>query len=130
MTGPERFSILVVVSFFVFVGVLSFVVRRRGSPSWSRRIVLALVVVVGGMLFARWGQNSGLPWWIYYTTPALATFLAPPLLLRMSRRETVEYLAIAIFMAPVIHLFFGFFVGWSDYMPFIPVRSLKSLLHG
>ena len=49
---------------------------------------------------------------------------------KLGRGDRRGALAIAIFMAPAIHLFFGFFVGWSDYMPFIPVRSLKSLLHG
>lgn len=91
-------------------------------------VALSAIVVVGGMLFARWGQNTGLPWWVYYTAPALATFLLPPLVLRMSGRESGNYLLLAVCMAPAIHAFFAFFIGWPDYMPFIPIPSMSDLL--
>jgi hypothetical protein len=129
MAGPERFSVFVAVSFLVFVAVLSFVLRKRSPLPWPVVLALALVVVVGGMLFARWGQNSGLPWWIYYAVPAVATLLLPPVALRMSRREVATYLPLALLMAPVIHMFFAFVFGWPEYMPFIPVPSLSNV-HG
>ena len=128
MIGNERFAVFIAVSFVVFLVVLWFSLRRRGAHPWPRFVGLALVVVVGGMLFAKWGQNSALPWWIYYTLPALATFLLPPIALRMSWREAGVYLALAVLMAPAIHAFFSFFVGWPDYMPFIPVPSLAELM--
>jgi hypothetical protein len=130
MVGTPRFIVFVAASFVVFVGVVWLVLRKRASISWPLLLSLALLVVVGGMSFARWGQHIGLPWWIYYTASALATFLLPPLAFRMSSREACTYLALAVLMAPAIHLFFGFFIGWPEYMPFIPVRSLSSILRG
>ena len=128
MGGTGRFAVFVLVSFILFLAVLRWVLRNRDSRHWLRLIALASVVVVGGMAFARWGQHSGMQWWIYYTVPALATFLLPPAVLRMSRRETLAYLLLAVLMAPAIHIFFALFVGWSDYMPFISVPSLSNLL--
>jgi len=90
----------------------------------------ALFVVFGGMLFARWTYAPGVPWWIFYGVPALATCLMPPIEFRMSRVETCSYMAMAVVMAPAIHVFFSFFVGWHDYMPWFYVRSFWELLHG
>jgi peptidoglycan/LPS O-acetylase OafA/YrhL len=128
MGGTGRFVVFVLVSFVLFLTVLRWVLRKRDSRHWLLLIALAIVVVIGGMVLARWGQHSGMQWWIYYTVPALATLLLPPALLRMSRRETLAYLVPAVLMPPAIHIFFAFFVGWSDYMPFISVPSLSNLL--
>jgi hypothetical protein len=128
MVGAPKFLVFVAASILVFVGVVWFVLRKRASVSWPLLLSMALLVVAGGMTFARWGQQIGLPWWIYYTAPAFATFLLPPLVFRMSSREAATYLGLAVLMAPAIHLFFGFFIGWPEYMPFIPVRSLSSIL--
>jgi len=50
-------------------------------------LVTAVAVVAGGMWFAKVGQNSGLPWWIYYTVPMLATMIMPPAVFRRNYRE-------------------------------------------
>lgn len=65
-------------------------------------------------------------WWIFYGVPALATFLVPPIVFRMSRAETASYVA----MEPAVHVFFSVFVGWHDYMPWFCVRSFWDLVHG
>jgi membrane protease YdiL (CAAX protease family) len=111
----------------VFVGVLVVAIRPRGDRPWARIVGLACVVVIGGMVFARWGQNTGLPWFVYYTLPALLTLLAPPLVLRMTAREAVPYLLMAVLMAPAIHVFFSAFLDWHDYMPFFDVPSLADM---
>lgn len=58
--------------------------------------------------------------------------------MRMTRREIVQYLPLALVMGPAIHLFFSLFIGWHDYMPCylhsfiprnIPKDSLTKLLH-
>jgi len=108
--------------------ILRLVLRGRAeSPRWRPVVVTALAVVGGGMLFAKLGQNRGLPWWIYYTLPMLATMIAPPAVFRMSWRETVAYLALALLSSPVIHWIFSFFLGWKEYLPFIEIPAFWEL---
>lgn len=129
MSEELRFPIFILVSLVVFSAILIFVTRQRSSrPSLAAVLAIASVVVVGGMLFAKLGQNAGWPWWIYYTVPALATLVVPPALLRFSTGELCWYLVLAALSSPVIHLLFSFFLGWHDYMPFIRVPSLREIL--
>jgi len=86
--------------------------------------VVTLAVVPGGMLFARYGAQYGLPWWIYYTVPMLLTVLVPPVAFSMTRHETLRYFFLAFLSAPAIHVLFSFFLGWTEYMPFLQVPSL------
>lgn len=88
---------------------------------------MALIVVVGGMTFARITFGTGLPWWIFYGLPALITFVLPPLVLQMSKRELLFYAPSAMLMAPVIHICFSFFFGWHDYMPLFYVPWWREL---
>ncbi len=125
----QRFVVFILVSLFVFYFILRFVTRKRDQrPTAVRVAVISAIVVVGGMVFAKYGHNAGLPWWIYYTLPALATLLLPPFAFRLSGQELWTYLALAFLSSPVIHVFFSFFLGWHEYMPFIHVPSLRSLL--
>lgn len=93
--------------------------------------MLTIVVVICGMLFARYGHIIfRLPWWIYYGLPALMTFFLPPLSLRMNRAETSRYVPMAILMAPAIQVFVSLFIGWHDYMPFpFYIPSLEQIFH-
>ena len=90
--------------------------------------VLALIVVVFGMLFGKYGATAGLPWWVYYPIPMLVTVLLPPLVLKLNARTTVVYLVLSLLSAPFIHLLFSFFLGWTEYMPFWKIPSLSSFL--
>ena len=129
MIEPMRFPIFILVSLVVFVGILLFVTRKRAErPGLALVLGLASVVVVGGMLFAKLGANAGWPWWIYYTVPALATLLVPPIVLRFSPGELGWYLILAALSSPVIHVLFSFFLGWHEYMPFVRIPSLRELL--
>ena len=94
--------------------------KRTMKPTIKTSTAISFVVVVFGILFARYSHLAfpHLPWEIYYWLPALATVLLPPLWLRMSRREVLHYLPLAWLTAPVIHVLFSLFVGWHDYMPF------------
>jgi hypothetical protein len=130
ISQADHFPILIVASLVVFIGILRFILRKRQTgPSWVAVVVVSLIVVVGGMVFAKFGQNSGWPWWIYYTVPAAVTWLLPPLAFRLSWSELWRYLVLAFLSAPAIHIAFSFFLGWHDYMPFIYVPSLGELLH-
>jgi hypothetical protein len=124
-----RFSVFVLVSLIAFIVILYFVTRHRAlSPNRFTVIGVALLVVVGGMVFAKFGNNAGLPWWIYYTVPALATLFVPPLVFKFNGKELLQYLLLAFSSSPVIHVLFSFLFDWHEYMPFIHVPSLRSLL--
>jgi hypothetical protein len=130
MGSPEiRFSVFVFVSLVAFIAILRFATRHRSQrPDTSTVVLVSGIVVVGGMIFAKFGNNAGLPWWIYYTVPALTTLLLPPVVFKFSGKELLQYLVLAFLSSPVIHVLFSFFLDWHEYMPFIPVPSLKSLL--
>ena len=124
-----RFWVFVIVSLVAFVAILRFVTRHRVSrPALAAVLSVAGVVVVGGMVFAKFGNNAGLPWWIYYTVPALATLAVPPATFAFSEKELAQYLVLAFLSSPAIHVVFSFLLGWHEYMPFIPVPSLWELL--
>jgi CDP-diglyceride synthetase len=127
-----RFIIFMAAAFLIFVAVLRFTIRARiEKPTIGTLVALGVVVVIMGMLFARYSHVTfhHLPWEVYYGLPALVTLLLPPIWLRMSRREVLQYLPLALLMAPAIHVIFSFFVGWHDYMPFpFPIRSLAEIL--
>jgi hypothetical protein len=127
--GEWHFPIMIAASLVEFLVLLRLVL---GRDVFRRRIVavgiVAVIVVVAGMLFGKYGLQFGLPWWLYYPIPALVTILLPPLVFRMGPRRTILYLVLAALSAPLIHVLFAFFLGWNEYMPFIPVPSLASLI--
>jgi peptidoglycan/LPS O-acetylase OafA/YrhL len=125
----QRFQIFVIVSVIVFSLILRFATRKRQQqPGAAMLAGLAIIVVVGGMYFAVFGQKAGWPWWVYYTVPALMTLFLPPGALRMSRREALPYLALALLSSPAIHVVFSLVFDWHEYMPFLRVPSFASLL--
>ena len=68
MSATYRFYVLAFVSCLLFTVILYYVVRRRAHvPRLKKLVTVASVVVLGGMFFARFGAQSGLPWWIYST---------------------------------------------------------------
>lgn len=121
------FLINMFVALLAFIGVLIFIIRDRSPRPVFKLFILALIVVVGGMTFARITFGTGLPWWIFYGLPALITFVLPPLVLQMSKRELLFYAPSAMLMAPVIHICFSFFFGWHDYMPLFYVPWWREL---
>ena len=121
--------VFMLVSLVAFIAILRFVTRHRvNRPRLAAVLAIAGVVVVGGMLFAKFGNNTGLPWWIYYTVPALVTLTVPPATFAFSGKELIQYLVLAFLSSPTIHVVFSFLLGWREYMPFIPVPSLRELL--
>jgi hypothetical protein len=124
-----RFWVFVLVSLVAFVAILRFVTRKRvARPRPSTVAIVAGIVVIGGMVFAKFGHNAGLPWWIYYTVPALATLVLPPATFRFSGKELAHYLVLAFLSSPAIHVAFSFLLGWHEYMPFIAVPEWRELL--
>ncbi|MBC8374865.1 MAG: hypothetical protein H8E26_02400 [FCB group bacterium] len=129
MSSNWHFPVLIMVSLVAFVGILRLVLHgRTDRPPTQTVLWVATVVVVGGMSFAKLGASTGLPVWVYYGVPAVLTWALPSLVFRMRAPEFGQYLILAVLMAPVIHILFSFFLGWKEYMPFIPVPSLVELL--
>ena len=122
-----QFPVLMAVSYAVFVFLLRIVLRQRKRFPLNAALVLGLFVVCAGMVFAKYGAMSGLPWWVYYTIPMLLTVFLPPFVLRMRTREFVAYLLLSFLSAPAIHAAFSFFFGWKTYMPFIDIPSFWEL---
>ena len=120
---------MIAASLVEFVALLRLVLTREVFRNRIAAVtVVAVIVVVAGMLFGKYGLQFGLPWWIYYPVPALVTILLPPVVFRMGGRRTILYLVLAAISAPLIHLLFAFFLGWNEYMPFIQVPSLATLI--
>lgn len=120
-----RFLVFIGVSLIVFAAVLRWSVRARPAPPGAGTVAgLAFVVVVIGMVFARFGATAGFPWPVYYGVPAAATLALPPLVLRMRAREFATYVGLAFASSPLIHAVFSLFVGWHEYMPFWRIASL------
>ena len=133
MNDISRFVVFMIAAAIIFNLVLLFVMRKRARlPAVGALLFTTSVVVVLGMLFARYGPILFRPpWWIYYGVPALVTFLLPPAVLRMKGNEVLQYVPLAVLMAPAMHVFFSLFVGWHDYMPFpVYIPSLLDLAHG
>ena len=119
------FTIFILVSLAVFLGILRLTLRRRPEQLCrSKLAAVAFVVVVLGMIFAKWGANFGLGWIVYYGAPAAVTLFMPPIAFRMGGREVLEYVLMASANAPIIHVVFSVFLGWHEYMPFIPIPSI------
>jgi len=128
MNDIGKFFVYMLAAIIVFVAVLLLTLKSRTQRPVSKIIILALIVVAGGMTFARITFGKGLPWWMFYGIPAIITFVLPPLVLRMTKRELLFYVPSSILMAPAIHIFFSFFFGWHDYMPLFYVPWWHELL--
>jgi hypothetical protein len=120
-SDPTRIPFYVVASTLLLAAVIVFAgrVRSGGGPGWRSALGIALIISVIGILVAKYGANVGLPWWIYYTVPMLATVLIPPLTFRFSLWRAALYVALAFATAPLIHAAFFYTLGWPDYMPFL-----------
>ena len=123
-----HFPAMILVSLFIFYLVVRIVI---GKKEFSKKIkfifLLSLLVVVVGMLFGKYGAQIGLIWWIYYPVPMLMTVLLPPIVLKMNLKKTLLYLLLSFLSAPVIHVLFSFFLGWSEYMPFLDIPFIGEL---
>lgn len=93
-------------------------------PRLGLVVLVAAAISVFGILAAKFGANTGLPWQVYYTAPMLATVLAPPFVFRMSLARAAAYVLMALATAPLIHAAFFYLLGWGDYMPFLHLPQL------
>lgn len=123
-----RFFVFMAVSFVIFTAILAGCLRKRSTrPNSGTVIWVSLIVVVAGMVFARFGARTGLPWPVYYGVPALTTLLLPPIAFRMARAELLRYELLAFASSPFIHASFSFLLGWHEYMPFWHIPSMAEV---
>jgi hypothetical protein len=119
MNTEWHFPVMIFASLLVFLLVIRAVLPGQKFRQKKYTIgLLSVWVVVVGMLFGKYGATWGLPWWIYYPVPMLMTVLLPPFVLKLRKAKTMLYLILSFLSAPFIHLFFSFFFGWTEYMPF------------
>ncbi len=117
-----HFPLMILTSFVLFYLVIRLVLGKKEFREKIKSIfILSLLVVVIGMLFGKYGAQMGLKWWIYYPIPMLMNILLPPIILKMNLKKIVFYLVLSFLSAPVIHFLFSFFLGWTEYMPFLEI---------
>lgn len=128
MNTNWHFPIMILVSLFIFVLIIRILLSKIQFFEKSKKIfIISLLVVVGGMAFGKYGAMYGLPWWLYYPIPMLLTVLLPPVALKFNKIKTLWYLLLSFLSAPFIHFSFSFFLGWTEYMPFLKAPYMKSL---
>lgn len=127
MRTSWHFPIMILGSLVIFVVLLRFILSKEEfRKNFTKISLLSFIVVVLGMIFGKYGAMAGLPWWIYYPVPLLMTVLLPPVVLKFSPRQTVVYLIFSFLSAPFIHVLFSFFLGWTEYMPFLKIPFMGS----
>ena len=119
MNTEWHFPIMILASILIFFVIMRIVLSKNNFIEKRKLIsILALIVVVFGMLFGKYGATYRLPWWVYYPIPMLLTVLLPPIVLKFDNKKIVAYLFLSLLSAPFIHFIFSFFLGWTEYMPF------------
>ena len=130
MNTSWHFPIMILASLLIFSLIIRIILSKKEFIAKRKQIfILSLFVVVLGMLFGKYGAVYGLPWWLYYPIPMLATVILPPFILKLNAYKTVVYLALSFLSAPFIHFFFSFFFGWTEYMPFWKIPFIGNLMN-
>ena len=123
METAWHFPFMIIASFLLLFIIIRIVIGKNVFKEKRKHVtILAVLVIIVGMLFGKYGANFGFPWWIYYPIPMLMNVLLPPLVLKMNTKMTFQYIILSFLSAPVIHLLFSLF-GWTEYMPFWTVFS-------
>jgi hypothetical protein len=128
MNTEWHFPIMILASILIFFVIMRIVLSKNdfNEKRWVI-FILALIVVVFGMLFGKYGVTYRLPWWVYYPIPMLLTVLLPPIVLKFDKKKIVAYLFLSFLSAPFIHFIFSFFMGWTEYMPFWKIPFISNL---
>lgn len=122
-----RFLVIAVFTYLIFLCVIRIVLGKQYKAKPFLIDIIGIVTVFGSFLVTKYGNFLELPPYIYYALPAVLTVCVPPLTLRMKSDQVLKYLALSIVAVPFIHLFFSFFLGWGDLVPFIKIPSLWTL---
>jgi hypothetical protein len=128
MNTDWHFPIMIVASLLIFLLIIRILLTKNEFVAKRKQVlILSLIVVVLGMTFGKYGAIYGLPWWIYYPIPMLLTVMLPPIILRLNKLKTINYLILSFLSAPFIHFLFSFFLGWTEYMPFLKIPFIGTI---
>lgn len=122
-----KFMVMAVFTYLIFVCVIRLVLGRQYKAKSFLIDIVGIVVVFGSFLISKYGNFLKLPGYLYYGLPVVLTVFLPPLALKMKSEQVLKYLALSILTVPFVHIFFSFFVGWGDFLPFIKIPSLWTL---
>lgn len=129
MNTEWHFPIMIVASLLIFILIVRVILGKADFNEKCKQIfILAIIVVVFGMLFGKYGATYQLPWWLYYPVPMLITVLLPPVVLKLNTRKTAIYLVLSFLSAPFIHFIFSFFLDWTEYMPFWEIPFIDTVV--
>ena len=124
ISDPSHIPVYMLASTLLLAAVIWACARGAKGPRRRTAAILGVAALISvlGILFAKYGANFGLPWWIYYSAPMLCTVFIPPLVFRLGLARSAGYVFLAFLTAPLIHLAFVKLLGWTDYMPFWKIR--------
>lgn len=128
MDQSFRFMIMTAVTYLAFLCVIRLVVGSQYKAKSFLINIIGMLTVYGSFLITHYGNFLKLPGFLYYVLPLLLTVFLPPLSLKLKSDQTLKYLAFSILAVPLIHLFFSFFFGWGEFLPFLKVPSLWNII--
>lgn len=128
MTHEFRFLVMAAFTYLTFLYVIKLVLGSQFKAKPFLINIIGMLSVYGSLLISKYGNFLKLPVYLYYILPVLLTVFLPPLALKMKSDQTLKYLLLSVLAVPFIHLFFAFFIGWGDFVPFIKIPSLWNIL--
>jgi len=118
---PGRLPIYIAASAMALVLVIMCAgsLGRGPGPSWLGAAIAAIAISLAGIVFVKYGSRFNLPWYFYYGAPIAAAIIIPPIAFRFDFWRTVAHAVLVCAVAPLLHVFFFYALGWEDFMPFL-----------
>lgn len=122
-----KYMVIAVFAYLVFLCVIRIVMGRQYKAKSFLADIVGILAVFGSFILAKYNDAIKLPAYLNYILSAALIILLPPLGLKMKSDQVLKYLVLVILAVPFIHVFFAFFVGWDDLLPFFRIPSLWTL---
>lgn len=122
-----KYMVIAVFTYLIFLCVIRLVLGKQYKAKSFLIDIIGILAVFGSFIIIKYKSTLKLPEFLVYVLPFLLTVLLPPLVLKMNSDQILKYLVLSVLAVPIIHLFFAFFVGWGDLLPFIRIPSLWTL---
>lgn len=114
-------------AYLIFLCVIRIVLGRQYKAKSFLADIIGIAAVFGSFILGKYDSVVRLPFYLNYILPAVLMIFLPPIALRMKSDQVLKYLVLIILAVPFIHIFFSFFAGWGDLLPFIRIPSIWSL---
>jgi len=122
-----KYMVIAAFTYLIFLCVIRLVLGKQYKAKSFLIDIIGILAVFGSLIVVKYKSALKLPEFLVYVLPFLLTVLLPPLALKMNSDQILKYLVLSVLAVPVIHLFFAFFIGWGDLLPFIRIPSLWTL---